>query len=163
MNSIGHISLRERRYDSGLVEVGVYTPQILRGAGDILVAVVCSVPGTRKWSVTGPGGWGSRHLLRGKRAALAYAAMLARDTDSYRTWEARQRRVDPLDRSHPGSLYQRGENDSYYRRRRQPHYGDVLMAFGAIPRVDVTDAAMVAEYEAGYDANERDGNHKDWE
>jgi len=29
-------------------------------------------------------------------------------------------------------------------------------------RVRVTDSASVAEYQAGYDDNERSGDHKDW-
>lgn len=65
----------------------------------------------------------------------------------------------PFDRSH-GSLYDRGSADSYYRRPRDPHYGGVGGDSGS--RVDVTGSDhWVAEYNEGYDDNEREGNHND--
>lgn len=59
-----------------------------------------------------------------------------------------------------GCLYDRGSADSYYGRARDPHYGGVGGDSG--PRVSVNDEAAVAEYMAGYNDNERDGNKKDW-
>ena len=59
-----------------------------------------------------------------------------------------------------GCLYDRGSADSYYGRARDPHYGGVGGNSGA--RVSVNDEASVAEYMAGYNDNERDGNKKDY-
>lgn len=63
-------------------------------------------------------------------------------------------------RNRHGCLYDRGSADSYYGRRRDPHYGGVGGDSG--PRVGVSDAESVAEYMAGYDYNERYGDKKDW-
>ena len=63
-------------------------------------------------------------------------------------------------RKNHGSLFDRGSADSYYGRSQQPHYGGVGGDSG--PRVEVTDAKSVAEYQAGYDYNERYGDKKDW-
>jgi hypothetical protein len=65
-----------------------------------------------------------------------------------------------FDRAQHGSLYDRGSADSYYRRAPNPHYGGVGGDSGQ--RVPVSDAASVAEYQAGYDNNERSGDKKDW-
>ena len=65
-----------------------------------------------------------------------------------------------FDRSKHGCLYDRGSADSYYRRPREPHYGGVGGDSGECVRV--TDAESVAEYMAGYDYNERFGDHKEW-
>ena len=59
-----------------------------------------------------------------------------------------------------GCLYDRGAADSYYGRRQQPHYGGVGGDSGS--RIEVTDAESVAEYLAGYEANEQSGMKKDW-
>jgi hypothetical protein len=59
-----------------------------------------------------------------------------------------------------GCLFDRGSADSYYGRPRDPHYGGVGGDSG--PRVKVTDAESVAEYLAGYEDNERNGDKKDW-
>jgi hypothetical protein len=76
-----HILLREWRYASGLIEVGVYTPEVLPGSGAVLVVTVDNSGDSRKWSVyTGT----RRHFrIRGKRAAIAWAIELAKRTDSY--------------------------------------------------------------------------------
>lgn len=66
----------------------------------------------------------------------------------------------PFVRGTHGCLYDRGSADSYYGRTRQPHYGGVGGESG--PRVDVNDDASVAEYMAGYNDNERNGDKKDW-
>ena len=50
-----------------------------------------------------------------------------------------------------GSPFDRGSADSFYRRQAQAHY----MIDGArIEKVDMT-AEQIAEYEAGYDSNEK--------
>ena len=59
-----------------------------------------------------------------------------------------------------GCLFDRGSADSYYGRSQQPHYGGVGGDSG--PRIEVTDAKSVAEYQAGYEDNERFGDKKDW-
>jgi hypothetical protein len=63
-------------------------------------------------------------------------------------------------RDNHGSLYDRGSADSYYHRKPGPHYGGVGGNSG--PTVPVTDEASVAEYMAGYEANERSGAKKEW-
>ena len=63
-------------------------------------------------------------------------------------------------RENHGSLYDRGSADSYYARTRDPHYGGVGGDSG--PRVDVNDAASVAEYFAGYNYNEQYGDKKNY-
>lgn len=59
-----------------------------------------------------------------------------------------------------GCLFDRGSADSYYSRPRRPHYGGVGGDSG--PRVEQLTADEVAEYQAGYDYNERFGDKKDW-
>ncbi len=63
-------------------------------------------------------------------------------------------------RENHGSLYDRGQADSYYRRAALAHFGGVGGDSG--PRVEVEDFASVAEYMAGYEWNERYGDKKDW-
>lgn len=63
-------------------------------------------------------------------------------------------------RENHGSLFDRGSADSYYGRSRTPHYGGVGGDSG--PRVEVTDAASIAEYLLGYEENEKFGDKKDW-
>ena len=60
-----------------------------------------------------------------------------------------------------GCLFDRGSADSYYGRGRVPHYGGVGGDSGQ--RVPVSDAASIAEYQDGYDDNERRGDYKDWQ
>ena len=57
-----------------------------------------------------------------------------------------------------GSPFDRGSADSFYRRQAIPHY----MINGArIEQADMTEA-QIAEYEAGYDDNEKTGGRKDY-
>ena len=63
-------------------------------------------------------------------------------------------------RKNHGSLFDRGSADSYYGRPQNPHYGGVGGDSG--PRVNVADIASVAEYQAGYEDNERFGSKKEW-
>lgn len=64
-----------------------------------------------------------------------------------------------FDRSY-GSLYDRGRADSYYGRGKDPHW--YPNGTYTEPEIKVTDPAEVAEYNAGYDENEREGNFKNW-
>ena len=59
-----------------------------------------------------------------------------------------------------GSPFDRGSADSWYRRQPEAHY----MINGArIEKVDMT-AEQIAEYEAGYDSNEKQiDSRKDYE
>jgi hypothetical protein len=63
-------------------------------------------------------------------------------------------------RKNHGSLYDRGNADSYYGRAPTPHYGGI----GGCPHPEerkLTDEER-AEYMAGYNYNERYGDKKDW-
>jgi hypothetical protein len=59
-----------------------------------------------------------------------------------------------------GCLFDRGSADSYYGRPRDPHYGGVGGDSGE--RVGTVDPLEVAEYNEGYDYNERYGDKKDY-
>ena len=63
-------------------------------------------------------------------------------------------------RKNHGSLFDRGSADSYYGRPQNPHYGGVGGESGE--RVNVNDLQSVAEYQAGYEDNERFGGKKEW-
>ena len=66
-----------------------------------------------------------------------------------------------FDRKQHGCLFDRGSADSYYGRRRDPHYGGVGGESG--PRVDQgLTIAEITEYYAGYEYNERHGEKKDY-
>jgi hypothetical protein len=65
-----------------------------------------------------------------------------------------------FDRKQHGCLYDRGSADSYYGRPRAPHYGGVGGDSGN--RVEQLTADERAEYLAGYEYNERNGDKKDW-
>lgn len=58
-----------------------------------------------------------------------------------------------------GSPYDRGSADSWYRRQAIPHH---MVDGKRIEQVDMT-ADQIAEYEAGYDDNEKTGGRKDYE
>ena len=60
-----------------------------------------------------------------------------------------------------GGPYDRGSADSYYRRRREPHYYEGG-AYTSKRIVDLT-AVEIAEYNLGYDENEAFGDHKDYD
>jgi hypothetical protein len=59
-----------------------------------------------------------------------------------------------------GSLFDRGSADSYYDRDRQPHWWPKGTGHGQ--KVEDLTAEEVAEYNAGYDHNEADGNKKEY-
>jgi len=65
-----------------------------------------------------------------------------------------------FDRNRHGGLFDRGGADSYYRRGRQPHWYPEGTGNGA--RVTDLTAEEIAEYMAGFDDNEKLGDHKDW-
>ena len=66
-----------------------------------------------------------------------------------------------FDRKQHGCLYDRGSADSYYGRRRDPHYGGVGGDSGE--RVDQgLSIDEIKEYYAGYEYNEQFGDKKDW-
>ena len=60
-----------------------------------------------------------------------------------------------------GGPYDRGSADSYYRRRREPHYYEGG-TYTSKRIVDLT-AEEIAEYNLGYDNNEAFGDHKDYD
>ena len=66
---------------------------------------------------------------------------------------------------HPrnGSPRDRGAADSFYGRDRQPHM--YVGPTGRSRRVESHEMTLaeICEYHDGFDANERDANHKDWE
>jgi hypothetical protein len=65
-----------------------------------------------------------------------------------------------FNRNKHGCLYDRGGADSYYGRRRDPHwYPDGTYNGEKVPAVT---AEEIAEYNAGYDDNEASGNKKEW-
>ena len=68
--------------------------------------------------------------------------------------------VPQFDKERHGGLYDRGRADSYYSRPRNPHwYPNGTYKGDAVE--DLTPAE-VAEYLAGYEDNERNGDKKDW-
>lgn len=65
-----------------------------------------------------------------------------------------------FDRTRHGALFDRGSADSYYHRGRSPHWYPEGTYKG--DRVEALSEAEVAEYNAGYDHNEKFGDKKDW-
>lgn len=59
-----------------------------------------------------------------------------------------------------GSPFDRGSADSYYGRGTGPHKGGV--GGGSGPRVTNLTADEIAEYNAGFEYNELNGDKKDW-
>jgi hypothetical protein len=64
-----------------------------------------------------------------------------------------------VNRGH-GSPYDRGSADSWYSRSPQPHK---WLTSCPHSRVELTDAAEIAEYWAGYNYNEEFGDKKEWD
>lgn len=67
---------------------------------------------------------------------------------------------DSFDRDRHGSLYDRGAADSYYHRSRVPHWYPNGTYNG--PMIENLDKKQIAEYNAGYDYNEKCGDKKQW-
>ena len=65
-----------------------------------------------------------------------------------------------FNRERHGSLYDRGGSDSWYDRPRKPHYFQGASYTSPIV-TDLSDEE-IAEYNAGYDDNEKSGGKKDW-
>ena len=83
------------------------------------------------------------------------------ETDSEQERVVRALKGWQFDRKQHGSLFDRGSADSYYGRRRDPHYGGVGGDSGQ--RVDQgLSIDEITEYYAGYEHNERFGDKKDW-
>ena len=82
-------------------------------------------------------------------------------TDQEKDTVIRTLRGWQFDRERHGCLFDRGSADSYYGRSPDPHYGGVGGDSGE--RVEVQDAASVAEYRAGYDDNEQNGIRKNYD
>jgi hypothetical protein len=66
-----------------------------------------------------------------------------------------------FDRKQHGALFDRGSADSYYGRRRDPHW----YPKGSYEGDPVTELTKdeIAEYLAGYDYNEQYGDKKSWD
>ena len=66
-----------------------------------------------------------------------------------------------IDKRH-GSCFDRGSADSYYNRPRSPHYyvGDTYKSEKVT--VENMTEEEIANYHAGYDWNESNGDKKDW-
>ena len=66
-----------------------------------------------------------------------------------------------FDRERHGGLWDRGSADSYYNRGRDPHW----YPLGSYNGEKITDLTSeeVAEYNAGYDYNEKFGDKKNWD
>jgi hypothetical protein len=71
---------------------------------------------------------------------------------------------DSFNRERHGSLWDRGSADSYYGRPKEPHW--YPKGTYNSPRIDNIDYKLteeqIAEYQAGYDYNEQNGDKKDW-
>ena len=63
-------------------------------------------------------------------------------------------------RGRHGALYDRGSADSYYHRPQEPHW----YPNGTYnePRITDLTAEQIAEYNAGYEYNEKHGDKKNW-
>jgi len=61
-----------------------------------------------------------------------------------------------------GGPYDRGSADSYYRRGFRPHYYIGGTNTSEKVEKDQMTPEEIEAYTAGYDANEDDGNFKDW-
>lgn len=68
-----------------------------------------------------------------------------------------------ISRARHGGCYDRGSADSYYCRAKQPHYyvGSSLLS----ERVGLEEMSefQIMEYNHGYNDNEKQGNHKEWD
>ena len=68
---------------------------------------------------------------------------------------------DSFARDRHGSLYDRGSADSYYNRKLDPHW----YPLGSYNNPRITDLTpeQISEYKAGYEDNEKLGDHKQWD
>ncbi len=70
---------------------------------------------------------------------------------------------EQFDRKRHGGLFDRGSADSYYRRRREPHWYPDPRGTGYGERATDLTEEEIAEYMAGYDWNEKFGDKKSWD
>lgn len=68
--------------------------------------------------------------------------------------------VDRFSRQY-GSLYDRGRCDSYYYRKRDPHWYPNGTHKGE--RIKASTQEEIDEYNQGYNDNQRIGDHKEWD
>jgi hypothetical protein len=61
-----------------------------------------------------------------------------------------------------GNPFDRGSADSYYHRNRDPHWYPEGTGHGVRIGADDMTSDEIAEYQAGYDYNEKFGDKKDW-
>ena len=66
-----------------------------------------------------------------------------------------------FDRKRHGGLYDRGHSDYYYGRVPNPHWWP--MAPGNGKKITDLSPEEIAEYNAGYDDAEKDGDKKNWD
>ena len=76
----GSIEVREHRHENGLVEVAIYTPEVIPGAGKVLRTIVTHMSGNRNWfvHVRTQRVWGGRSKRRAIEFAVAEAAIMDR-------------------------------------------------------------------------------------
>ena len=67
-----------------------------------------------------------------------------------------------MNREH-GSPFDRGSADSWYRRGRNPHWYPEGTGFGKRIEIEEMTELEIGEYLAGFEDNESDGTHKEWE
>lgn len=65
-----------------------------------------------------------------------------------------------FDRERHGSLFDRGKADSYYNRPKDPHWYPKGSYKG--DKVTDLDIDQIAEYNEGYNYNEKHGDKKSW-
>jgi hypothetical protein len=68
--------------------------------------------------------------------------------------------TNSMDRDRHGSLYDRGSADSWYSRPIDPHW--YPNGSYNTPRITDLTPEQIAEYNAGYEDNEKSGGKKDW-
>jgi len=66
-----------------------------------------------------------------------------------------------IDKRH-GSCFDRGSADSYYNRPRRPHYYKGATYTSEKVTAENMTEEEIANYNAGYDWNENNGDKKDW-
>lgn len=69
IHQYGDVQALEYVYDSGLTEIGIYTPEVLPQAGPVLHGVISRLPGNKAWFFYAAGGAKSKHSS--KRKAIA--------------------------------------------------------------------------------------------
>lgn len=73
--TIGVVTLTESYYDSGMIEIGVYRPEMIKRAGNVFCAVVTKPCPTGKWIVHT--NVNRAHVGRNKTRAINFAVEYA--------------------------------------------------------------------------------------